>query len=515
MVEPARTPVLIAGGGVTGLSTAVFLSWFGVPSLLVERHAEVHPHPRARSLNARTVELYRAVGLESAIRAVRSPIADHCVIDHARTLVGPELKRLPHRVLGADERLSPCPALPIDQNQLDPLLRDHAAANGVDVRFHTEVVDVAPGTSDVLVALLDRATGQRYRVRARHLVVADGAHSPVRRMVGIGSTESEVLARKLNVFFEADLRDHLGDRKILALTVHNPAVHGFFTPVDGVKRWRFAITLEPGQRAADFTESRCVALLRAAIGVEDLPVVVDQVCDSVWEITGRVADRMGVGRVHVAGDAAHTMPPVGSFGVATGVQDAFNLAWKIGLHHRGLAGDGLLGSYESERLPVARRTVALTVGRYRVLNGGRGDPRAGAEQQARLLFGYTYPSGAFLRDTAVEDVAAVEDPYRPSLAPGTRVAHALLAGGGSTVDLLGGWALLTGASDAAWERAAARADIPVAHRRLVDPGACGVPGGGAVLVRPDGFIAWRAAAVPAGGLAEVLDRVLFRRSEGR
>ncbi|GGP85391.1 FAD-dependent monooxygenase [Saccharothrix coeruleofusca] len=509
MAELAHTPVLIAGGGVTGLSAALFLSWFGVPSSLVERHAEPQAQPKARSVNARTMELYRAIGLEEVIRSVRSPIAEHTVIAHAETLAGPELKRLPDRVLGDDPRLSPCAPALIDQNQLEPLLREHAAATAADVRFHTEVVGVVPRASDVLVTLLDRATGRRWQVCADHLVVADGAHSSIRRMLGIGSGGAGVLARKLNVFFDADLREHLGGRKIVALTVHNPAVHGFFTPVDGVKRWRFAISLEPDQRAADFTEGRCVKLLRAAIGVEDLPVVVDQVWDSVWEVAGRVTDRMRVGRVYVAGDAAHTLPPVGSFGIASGVQDVFNLAWKIDLHHRGLAGDGLLASYESERLPVARETTALTTERYRLLNGAPGDPRTGAEKQSRLVFGYNYRSGAFRRDDAVAD--GVEDPHHPAIAPGTRAAYAPLADGRSTVDLLGGWALLTGQADAAWQRAAAGADIPVTAHRLAEPEAYRVPEGGAVLVRPDGFVAWRATAAEADGLGEVLDQVLFRR----
>ncbi|ONI88814.1 hypothetical protein ALI22I_17735 [Saccharothrix sp. ALI-22-I] len=516
-------PVLIAGGGVTGLSAAVFLAWYGVPTLLVERHREPLSDPRARALNPRTMELYRAVDLEDAIREVRSPIADHGVVAHAETLVGPELVRLPNRLVADTGALSPCGWAAIDQNQLEPLLRDRAVSAGVDVRYDTEVVAVDDGPDGVVALLRSHRTGHEQPVRADYLVAADGAHSPVRRMLGIGQDGSGTLARKVNVYFDADLHEPLRERKIVALTLRNPAVHGFLTSIDGVKRWRFAISLEPGEDAAAFTETRCVRLVRAAIGMDDLPIVIDRVSDTPWEITGHVTHRMCADRVLVAGDAAHAMPPVGTFGVATGVQDAFNLAWKIALHHRGLAGPGLPASYEAERLPVAQHTTRLTVERYGLVNGGPGDARESAVRQRMTMFGYTYPAGAFVPEDVTPHL--VEDPDHPSGAPGTRAPHVPLEHNGiltSPVDMMGrGFVLLTGS--AGWDRATAevadRSGVRIDHcrigRSLRDTTGTfarryGITDDGAVLIRPDGFIAWRTRTADTDALAEAVDRVLFR-----
>ncbi|KOV82430.1 FAD-dependent monooxygenase [Nocardia sp. NRRL S-836] len=514
-----ETPVLIAGGGVGGLSAAVFLAWYGVPAMLVERHPEPSTDPRARALNPRTMELYRAVGLEEAIGQVRSPIADHTIVAHAETVAGPELRRLPNRLDTGPDPLSPCRWAAIDQNQLEPLLRAHAVEVGADVRYHHEVVAVDNRPDGVVAVVRDHRTGRDERVRADHLVVADGAHSPVRRMLGIGQESSELLARKVNVYFEADLREPLDGRKIVALTVRNPAVHGFLTSIDGAKRWRFAVSLRPGDDVADFTEERCVHLLRTAIGVGDLPVVIDRVSDAPWEISGQVADRMCAGRAFIAGDAAHVMPPVGTFGVATAVQDVFNLAWKIALHHRGVAGPGLLATYETERLPVARHTTALTVERYGLLNGKPGNPRESAIRQRAAMFGYTYPEGAVVPDgTAVP--TPVEDPDHPTAAPGCRAPHIALERNGttlSTLDLMGrGLVLVTGPG----RRGANLSDARIEHHRigdtLHDPTGefarrYGITDDGAVLIRPDGFIAWRSPATPRPDvLSAVVDQVLFR-----
>ena len=515
-----EVPVLIAGGGVTGLSAAVFLAWYGVPALLVERHSEPSTDPRARALNPRTMELYRAVGVEQTIGQVRSLIADHTIVAHAETLAGPERLRLPNRLDTGPDSLSPCRWAAIDQNQLEPLLRAHAVQTGADVRYHHEVVAVDNEPDGVVAVVRDHSTGREERVRAGYLVVADGAHSPVRRMLDVGQDDSDLLARKVNIYFDADLREPLRGRKIVALTVSNPAVHGFLTSIDGAKRWRFAVSLRPGEDVADFTDERCVHLLRTAIGLENLPIVIDHVSETPWEISGQVAHRMRAGRAFIAGDAAHVMPPVGTFGVATAVQDVFNLAWKIALHHRGVAGPGLLATYETERLPVARHTTALTVERYGLVNGKPGDARDSALRQRATMFGYTYPEGAFVPD-GTPAPHPVEDPDHPTAAPGCRAPHVTVEHNGtalSTLDFMGrGLVLVTGTR---WQRAADFSDVPVEHHRigdtLHDPTGefarrYGISDDGAVLIRPDGFVAWRSPATPRPDvLRAVVDQVLFR-----
>ncbi|MEU4744213.1 FAD-dependent monooxygenase [Actinosynnema sp. NPDC023658] len=530
------TPVLVVGGGLCGLSAAIFLAWQGVPVTLVERHADTSADPKARVVNPRTMELYRAVGLEAAIRSVRSGIEGHTVVAHAPTLAAPERVRVPTVLTEDVGALSPCEWAAIDQDQLEPILRDHASDIGVDLRFGTELRALRD-TGDLVVAVLhDRATNRDHEVCARHVVAADGCHSPVRAMLGIPHDGPGALARLISVHFRADLTGPLAGRRIIAAILHNETVRGTLIPLDRDRHWRFSIAIGPDEDPAAYPERRCLELVRAALGV-DVPVEVIRVPDAPWEISAHVTRAARVGRVFVAGDAAHVMPPIGAFGASTGVQDAFNLAWKLALVHRGVAGEALLDTYEDERLPVARRTTREAVLRYEV---GQGRRRTGAgeapDAQRNMMFGYAYGRGAFVGepDAGVPDAlpgeCVVEDPARPSGRPGSRAPHVVLRRDGvtlSTVDLLGrGFRLLTGHAASGWEEAAdavaGRVGLDLACHRIggrlhdvegVFPVRYGVGRDGAVLVRPDGMVAWRtrdAVADPTAVLADVVDRVLCR-----
>lgn len=536
IMTETTTPVLVVGGGLTGLSAAVFLAWQGIPVVLAERHARTSLDPKARVINPRTMELYRAVGLEPAIRATRSPIEGHTVVAHAPSLVAPERLRLPTALTEDVGGLSPCGWATVDQNQLEPLLRDRAGDVGVDLRFGTEV-EALHDTGDRVVAVLrDRADGRKREVSARHVIAADGAHSPVRAMLGIPHEGPGALARLVSVYFRADLTEPLAGRRFIAAILHNRAVRGTLTPLDRDGHWRFSISTGPDEDVSSYTEPRCVELLRAALGV-DLPVEVDRVSDSPWEISARVARTMRVGRVFVAGDAAHVMPPIGAFGASTGVQDAFDLAWKLALVHHGLAGEALLDTYERERLPVARFTTREALRRYEIGQGRSRDERHEAPaDQRNAIFGYAHREGAFIEepvtglpDRAVDE-CVVEDPDDPSGRPGSRAPHVALRRDGvemSAVDLFGrGLRLLAGPAAVGWGEAAdavaGRTGLDLVCHRIGDrlrdvddafPSRYGIGADGAVLVRPDGFVAWRARTgvpSPEAVLTDVVDRVLCR-----
>ncbi len=533
------TPVLVVGGGLCGLSAAVFLAWRGVRATVVERHAGTSTDPKARVISPRTMELYRIVGLESAIRATRSPIEGHTVVAHAPSLVAPERLRLPTALNEDIGGLSPCDWAAIDQDQLEPLLRDRAADMGADLRFGTEVRALRETGDGVVAVLRDRVGGREHEMSARHVIAADGAHSPVRAMLGIPHDGPGALTRLLSVWFHADLTGPMAGRRIIAMVLRNSTVRGTLTPLRRGGYWRFSISIGPDEDPSSYTERRCLELLRSALGV-DLPVEVERVSDSPWEVSAQVARTVRVGRVFVAGDAAHVMPPIGAFGASTGVQDAFNLAWKLDLVHRGLAGEALLDTYESERLPVARRTVREAVRRYEL---GQGLRRAGVGEapaaQRNTIFGYTYRAGAFVAEPWADDPVGgecvVEDPDRPSGRPGSRAPHVVLHRDDevlSTVDLFGrGLVLLTGPTAVGWEEAARavadRTGLDLTGHRVGDrlrdvdgafPLRYGIGPDGAVLVRPDGFVAWRSphgVPAPEAVLADVVDRVLHRAGDRR
>ncbi|MCE6997197.1 FAD-dependent monooxygenase [Saccharothrix sp. S26] len=534
------TPVLVVGGGLTGLSASIFLAWRGIPVVLAERHTGTSTDPKARVVNPRTMELYRAVGLEPAIRATRSPIEGHTVVAHAPTVAAPEALRLPTALNEDVGALSPCDWATIDQNQLEPLLRDRAVDLGVDVRFGTEVRDLRDAGDHVTALLCDRVGGRPHEVTARHVIAADGAHSPVRAMLGIPHDGPGALTRLLTVYFQADLSRPLAGRKVIAMILHNPTVRGTLTPLDQRGHWRFSISIGHDEDPAGYTEQRCGELLRAALGV-DVPVRLDRVSRTPWEVSAQVARTVRVGRVFVAGDAAHVMPPIGAFGASTGVQDAFNLAWKLALVHLGTAGESLLDTYEVERLPVARRTTREALRRYEFGQGRRRGEVGGAPTaQRNTIFGYAYRDGAFIPepDTASDgvdtDECLVEDPDHPSGRPGSRAPHLVLRRRDaqlSVLDLFGeGFVLLTGPTAVGWGAAAAtvadRTGLGLTCHRIGDElrdidgvfsSRYGIGPDGVVLVRPDGFVAWRAPLghpAPDTVLADVVDRVLCRAAEG-
>jgi putative polyketide hydroxylase len=237
-----------------------------------------------------------------------------------------------------------------------------------------------------------------------------------------------------------------------------------------------------------------------------------------------VADRFRDGPVFLAGDAAHVIPPIGGFGGNTGVQDAHNLAWKLAFVLRGQAGEGLLDTYEAERLPLADFTVEQAL--LRMHHRGRGSAPAEMLHDLAVIFGYRYHSAAVI---GAEQGPPALDPRSLHGQPGTRAPHAWLERDGqriSTLDLFGReLVLLAEHQGTAWREAAALArahgaalavyqlgqDVSDCEGALAEAYRIGPTG--ALLVRPDGFVAWRAdQSEPdtAATLAAVVRQVLAR-----
>ncbi|MEW9547212.1 FAD-dependent monooxygenase [Nonomuraea sp. NPDC050783] len=549
-----HVPVLISGGSLVGLSAAVFLAWHGVRPLLVERHPDTSIYARAWGVNPRTMELYRSVGLEPAIRRAQRRLEGKdraSGILRAESLAGEEHEwfEVPylHGVFEDSSPVSPTGWAPCPQDRLEPLLRARAVELGADVRFGVRLAEFEQDGEGVTAVLEDRSTGGRRTVRAGYLLACDGNASPVRRRLGIPTDGLGTMVHNMAILFEADLTEAVRGRAFMHCQVMNEDVMGVLG-TDG-ERWQLDAMYFPGAGAEEeFGEERCVRLVRAATGLPELEVRI--LGRLPWELAARVAARVRAGRVFLAGDAARVHPPTGGFGANTGVQDAHNLAWKLAYVLSGRAGAALLDTYEDERLPVGRFTVDQAVARSldRFKNPAVGDVAAvPIVDDLTVMMGYRYRSSATVpeagdpagpapgpgapgpgdHDPSDYDPADYDDVNAPSGRPGTRAPHVPLDTGGSTIDLLGrDFTLLAGADGAGWARAAAGAararGVPLdAHLIADEPWAkaYGVGSGGAVLVRPDGFIAWRAGGGPAPGtdrqdtLGRVLDRVLSRTQE--
>lgn len=533
-------PVLIAGGSLVGLSTALFLGWHGIPSLVVERHPGTAIHPRAALFNQRTIELYRGVGLEDAIlEASEREFEQNGAIVSVESLGGRELEYYFRHINDGVEGLSPSQRLFITQIGLEPILRGRAEELGAQLAYSTELVGFEPRDDGVTATLRSRADGGSERtVAARYLVAADGSRSTVRERLGIGLGGHGSFSNSITIYFRADIRPLVGERNLSVIYVFGPRLQGFFRFSKAGDAGFLVVNKavdEDGELSADLwddtSDERCVELVREALGDPALVVELENV--QRWNSCADWAERFQEGRVFVAGDAAHNMPPTGGFGGNTGVQDGHNLAWKLALVLRGLAGHELLSTYDAERRPVGEFTVEQAYTRY-VL---RLAPELGKENLLPIVpewtveLGYRYRSAAVLTEDDGDD-SVYENPAEPSGRPGTRAPHVPLTRNGAPVsplDLVGrSFVLLAGAAGAQWcdaaRAAAAALEVGVDAYRVGDgadltdvsgrfPDVYGTGADGAALLRPDGFIAWRTQAAENDNvwvLTDVLARVLSR-----
>ncbi|MFI6039749.1 FAD-dependent oxidoreductase [Streptomyces sp. NPDC051315] len=537
-----KVPVLIVGGSLVGLSTSLFLGRLGVRHTLVERHAGTSIHPRGRGNNVRTMELFRVAGIESAIHEAAATLADNHGILQTPTLAGDAGEWLFREIDpgGGLARFSPTSWCLCSQNDLEPVLLDHAVKLGGDLRFGSELMSFDSDATGVTALVKSRETGEHTTIRADYLVAADGPRSPVREQLGIGQSGPGELFHNVSITFRSRrLADVVADRRFIVCYLTSPDADGALLPVDNRENWVFHAPWHPerGETIEDFTEERCADHIRRAVGVADLDVQVTG--KAPWHAAQRVARSYRSGRVLLAGDSAHEMSPTGAFGSNTGIQDAHNLAWKLAAVLGGWAGDGLLDTYDTERRPVAETTSARAAARsvehshpgYAPAPGTGGAPQRGI---LNVTLGYRYPRGAVVD----ADPATPVVPERLALTgePGSRAPHLWVRHQDrriSTLDLYErSLVLLSDADEASgWHKAAVslaeRMAVPLVSYRVgtgldaelvPEEGADwaqthGTSPAGAVLVRPDGFVAWRARGAVTdveSTLRQVLATVLAR-----
>jgi len=367
----ATMTVLVVGAGPAGLATAITLARYGVPTLVVERRPEPSPLPRATGISTRTMELIRSWGLEDRVRAGAVEVRWPAWI--GPSLVSPDGMELdavwPHPDVVS--RRSPTRPACVPQDVLEAVLLEHLAGFAhVEVRLGTELVAVRQAGGVVEVELRDTRTAAVSVCRPDYVVAADGAHSPVRRMVGIETDEvggddargvlgAPWLGAHTTLFTaplpEGSLWDALGERRYMIYTVTNPAASGVLLPA-GDGRWIFGQAWEPG--APEPTGEALAGQIATAVGLPGLrPAVLHT---GTFRFDARVARRYREGRVFLAGDAAHRMTPRGGTGLNTAVHDGHDLGWKLAWVFLGWATPELLDSYEAERAPVGRRNATLS-----------------------------------------------------------------------------------------------------------------------------------------------------------
>ncbi len=489
-----RTSVLVCGAGPVGLVLALLLARHGVDSLVVERHPGPSLHPKARGLTPRTMEVLDRAGVAAeADAAGRANDGGVHTVASLTTLTGTLLTRFPVGTPASDA--SPWPSTLLGQDTLERLLLERCLREPrVALRFGTELVAFTDDGDEVEARLHRREDGSVSRVHASWLAGCDGPRSTVRQGLGLALDGEFDLDHNVNVLFDADLDPFVRERRSVVYTLRDVGVPCSILAVDNRRRWLFSFRVPDGAAVSEWcTEDVVTGLLARAIGRPDVPFALRSTV--TWSPSAAVASSYRKGRAVLAGDAAHVMPPTGAMGANTGIQDADNLAWKIAMVVRGDAGEGLVDSYETERRPVAVRTVAEALSIFR---DGVGRPR---RIPLDVLLDYRYEAGAL---------------FDPAGA-GDRAPHAELVLGGRAQSVLrsfgSGLVLVTGPRPGPWPVAARDAGVELLTvGEAQDPAGTfaaryRIPDGGAVLVRPDGVIAWRAAASGAGRLAEALGAI--------
>jgi 2-polyprenyl-6-methoxyphenol hydroxylase-like FAD-dependent oxidoreductase len=533
--------VVVVGGGPTGLTAAHFLAGLGVRTVVLEQRTSPSGHPRATVINSRTMELLRHLGVDAEVRRAGVSLENTARITWCTELSGTELAGLDiidsaHALM---RRVANSPALPVicSQNRVEALLTDRLPEGARLIRgVRAEELTATP--TGVRVT----AGGERHTVvEASYAVLAEGLHGSLRETVGLRRTAATPLGRLLDIHFSADLSPWTAGRESALYWVLNDTVRGVLVTVDPKRgEWLLEIPALTADEEHAYFEADVdhLKLIEAAIGEpgEALGGLrIHSVRNWVMGSTGLDSWRSADGRVLAAGDAAHTFPPTGGFGMNTGIQDAHNLAWKLAAVLRGGAPGALLDSYERERRPVAefnaRHSERNALQKRELLQSP-----ADREEFARTIeqhrphfdfegqtLGFTYAPGP--GEPVVQDIVT----YLPTAKAGHRAPHAWLDRAGdriSTTDLTRtGFALLTGAEGAVWQQVAQETPtvvgLPLTAAVITADGpqlrdvtgafadSYALQGPEAVLIRPDGHVLARLPGVaPRQELRQAIDRMV-------
>ena len=516
--------VLIVGGGPVGMGLAIELGQRGVRTLVIERYTQPQPIPKGQNLTQRTLEHFHAWGAEAALRAARTIPPEYGIggLTAYGTLLGPHHYDWMQR--GHVQAYYHCRNERLPQYATEAVLRRRVAeVQPVQALYGWSARRVAEDASGVTVEAIEREGGSQRSLRASFVVGCDGSRSLVRTQAGITQTLTDHdRLMVLLVFRSPQLHELLARYPGKSYyNVLQPGLNGywkFFGRVDLGNTWFFHAPVPLGTTADNFDFR---SFLHEAVGGA-FEVEFQHI--GFWDLRFAVADRYRAGRVFVAGDAAHSHPPYGGYGVNLGLEDARNLGWKLAATLRGWSGPALLDSYDAERRPVFESTArdfiakSIEVDRVFVDNFDPARDREAFEREwAARREGAVGEVNAFEPNYAGSPVVAGEPSadgrggravgaHRFEAQAGHHLAPAALSDGRSMLEALGaGFTLLAfGATSEALQPAidtAASLGVPltVVQDSLNDERAR--YGASLVLVRPDHFVAWAgddaAVALPA------------------
>ena len=522
--------VIIAGAGPTGLTLAVDLGLRGIRCTLVEQKEAPQFLPKMERCNARSMEIYRRMGLADKIRAAGLPrdvpmdvfiVLQNLVESPLLHKQYPSVAELQAQIAATHDGTLPLePYQLISQYTLEPLLKSVAESlPSVTVRFGCELISFTQDEGSVTATVKD-AGGTVSQIGAQYLVGCDGGASIVRKQLGIALTDEgklpNMLAYRQALYYCEDLFEripigkgrhyHVADNRATQLIVQ-----------DSTRHFSLHSLVETDAEMATMFE-KTVAM----------PVNYKELYVGQWKQNLLLAERYGAGRVFLAGDAAHLVIPTGGLGMNSGVGDAIDLSWKLAAVLQGWGGPKLLPSYEIERRQVGEHVVAAsrfaTLGRRKWRSmwrpNIRDDTPEGAATRAELArvadveqrksnemigaeLGYRYTGSPLIAAESGEGPAVDFIDYRPTTWPGARLPHVWLDDGTAMADRIGygtGYTLLrlggSAADVAALTRAFAALGAPLQVLDIGDVRPREIYGYDLLLLRPDLHVAWRGNRLP-------------------
>lgn len=524
-------PVLICGGGPVGLALAAELGLQRIKCVLVEQSDGTVPVPKMSQLTTRTMEFCRRWGIADRVKKAGWPETHPCDFVYVTSLMGYELFRQKYPSYAKRPHLNYSPEGPRHCPQIffDPILLEHVSSlPSVTLRHRTRLDSFVAETDDAVAARVTHLeSGKIETIRASYLVGCDGFDGQIRKDLGVEYAGEGVLSFSISIFFRSSELASLSDKgwarffRLIDATGH----WGDLVSIDGRELWR--LTELRGNFDLDIDSFDVDSCLRRAVGAS-FPYEVLSVLP--WKRRGLVAKCYGRGRVFIAGDAAHQSSPTSGLGMNTGLGDAVDLGWKLGAVIDGWGGDGLLDSYEAERMPVGMTSVADSDRTYRdttLLPGGSAisDESSEGERQRRqfveellaqtkgrpdptsenIKLGYCYEESPIIWPDGTVGPSADTWDFVPLARPGSRAPHAWLREGTSMLDLfIRGFVLLRlghnpPPPDTIFQAAAERG-VPLKVVDILDSKIEELYQRKLVLVRPDGHVAWRNDIVPSDPL---------------
>lgn len=498
--------VIIVGGGPVGLSAAICLAQQGIKSILIEKHPTTTNHPKARGVNGRSMELFRSWGLEEQMKNYQMP-REAYRFTWLEDFQGKEITRVQATVDYSS--YSPTENAIIAQDDVEYELFNKAKELSlIELRFNTEMIFTTQNKDQVVVETFNKGSNQKETLFAQYLIAADGANSSLRDLFNIEMEGVDSLGVFCNIFCEMNLDKYVEHRSSAGFMFTRPDVRGaFLLSKKDQQKWLVGVRLDsnPNLTKESFTDDFCVDYVKKIIN--DPEVKVRLINKAFWTMAALIAKQYRVGRVFLAGDAAHRLPPTGGFGMNTGIQDVHNLAWKLAMVLKGNADESLLDTYFTERFQIAKTNTSWSISnaqRFEKIfialeEGDLVSCEEALKDQAHHINNILLDLG-FVYGCEYQD----EEEYTPTAKLGSRAPHCWLLKDNqelSILDLYDNEFVLVCDPDACqWQKKflqfsckiitiGAQGEYSDKNHDFLEK--YGISKQGAVLVRPDGHVAWR------------------------